>query len=144
MNKTLPILLLLLPSLLHASSLYEVIRVVDGDTIVVDYQGKPEKVRLLCVDTPESVHPDKSRNCERGRQASAYTKSRLAGKMVGLGFEKKKRGRYGRLLAYVILDGKNFNVELVEKGWSPYYTKYGESEKYHRAFVEAQSQNPIN
>jgi len=38
---------------------YKVVHVVDGDTIVVDYQGKHEKVRLLCVDTPESVHPDK-------------------------------------------------------------------------------------
>ena len=37
---------------------YKVIRVVDGDTIVIRYNGKYEKVRLLCVNTPESVHPD--------------------------------------------------------------------------------------
>ncbi len=41
---------------------YRVIRVVDGDTIVVDYHGKYEKVRLLCVNTPESVHRDKKQN----------------------------------------------------------------------------------
>jgi len=51
----------IIPALAIAGQ-YKVIRVVDGDTIVVDYQGKHEKVRLLCVNTPESVHPDKKQN----------------------------------------------------------------------------------
>ena len=115
------------------------LRVVDGDTIVIDFYGKKEKIRLLNVDTPESVHPDLSRNTPMGKKASDYTRNRLAGKSISLEFEKKKRGRYGRLLAYVIIKGQNFNLELVEEGWSQYYTKYGNSPTYHDQFSEAQA-----
>mgnify|MGYP005733608703 CR=1 FL=1 len=48
----------------------KLIRVVDGDTIVVNYKGKEDRVRLLCVDTEESVHPKKDRNTEFGRKTS--------------------------------------------------------------------------
>ncbi|SDU27477.1 thermonuclease family protein [Desulfobacula phenolica] len=123
---------------------YKVLRVIDGDTIDINYNDKKERVRMLCVNTPESVHPDQSKNCEMGRKASAYTKYRLAGKSVDLEFESKTRGKYGRLLAYVILDGENFNLELIQKGWSKYYTKYGTSERHHAKFLtwekEARSQ----
>ena len=111
---------------------------VDGDTIAISFHGKPEKVRLLCVNTPESVHPDPSRNVPIGKVASEYTRDRLTGKYVDLEFEGARRGNYGRLLAYVIVDGVNFNLELVKEGLSPYYTKYGRSEKYDREFREAE------
>jgi endonuclease YncB( thermonuclease family) len=58
--------LLLLPTLALGAQ-HRVIRVVDSDTIVVDYYGKAEKVRLLCVNTPESVHPDPSKNVPMGK-----------------------------------------------------------------------------
>jgi micrococcal nuclease len=143
--KTTPILitsilttfLLILP-ILSSAAQHKVIRVVDGDTIVVNYKGKPEKVRLLCVNTPESVHPDKKQNTFMGKMASDYTKERLKGKYVDLEFEGAFRGRYGRLVAYVFVDGKNFNLELVREGLSPYYTKYGLSEKYDQEFREAE------
>ncbi len=45
---------------------------------------------------------------------------------------------YGRLLAYVFVDGVNFNLELVREGLSPYYTKYGLSERYDQEFREAE------
>tara|TARA_B100000614_G_C14556047_1_gene495563 strand:- start:2483 stop:3109 length:627 start_codon:yes stop_codon:yes gene_type:complete len=131
------ILILILTTAVHAGQ-YPVIHVVDGDTIDILFQGKKERVRMLCVDTPESVHPDRSRNTPLGAEASTYTKSRLAGEFVDLEFESKRRGKYGRLLAYVIVDGQNFNLELVREGWSPYYTKYGESEKHHAEFVAAE------
>ena len=79
---------------------------VDGDTIVVNYHGKYEKVRLLCVDTPESVHRDKNRNVPMGKVTSKYTRNRLMGKYVNLEFEGRRRGHYGCLLAYVFLHGK--------------------------------------
>lgn len=119
---------------------YPVLKVIDGDTIQILFNGKKEKIRMLNVDTPESVHPDHSRNSEMGKNASKYTKSRLQEKYVDLEFEGKKRGKYGRLLAYVIIDGRNYNLELVQKGWSPYYTKYGESQKYHSEFLAAEKQ----
>jgi len=68
------VLFLSLPGLAVAAQ-YKVIRVVDGDTIVIDYNGNPEKVRLLCVNTPESVHPDKKQNVPMGTVASQYAKN---------------------------------------------------------------------
>lgn len=121
------------------ASKYRVLRVVDGDTIDIEYRGKKERIRMLNVDTPESVHPDKGRNTRMGHKASAYAKKHLSGQQVSLEFEGRKRGRYGRLLAYVILDGKNFNLELVKNGWSPYYTKYGQSQRYHSSFRSAET-----
>ena len=118
---------------------YQVVRVVDGDTIVIRYNGKYEKVRLLFVDTPESVHPDKKQNIPMGKVASRYTQKKLIGKSVDLEFELKRlRGNYGRLLAYVFVDGQNINLDLVRQGLSPYYTKYGKSEKYDAEFRSAE------
>ena len=51
-----------------------VIRVVDGDTFVANVNGTEEKIRLIGVDTPESVHPDKSKNTKEGKDASARNK----------------------------------------------------------------------
>jgi micrococcal nuclease len=133
-------LLIISPTLIIAGQ-YQVIRVVDGDTIVIRYNGKYEKVRLLCVNTPESVHPDKKQNIPMGKVASKYTQKKLTGKDVKLEFEiKKLRGNYGRLLAYVFVDGQNLNLDLVRQGLSPYYTKYGKSEKYDAGFRAAEKQ----
>lgn len=93
-----------------------VLRVVDGDTIVVNYNGAEEKVRLIGVDTPESVHPDSGRNNEAGIAASEYTKNRLEGQEVDLEFDVQQRDIYGRLLAYVYIDGVMFNKILLEDG----------------------------
>ena len=120
---------------------YKVIRVVDGDTIVIDFLGKKEKVRLLCVNTPESVHPDKKQNIPMGKVASKYAQKKLLGKYIDLEFESNRlRGNYGRLLAYVFVDRRNFNIDLVRQGLSPYYTKYGKSQKYDSEFRAAEKQ----
>lgn len=129
--------LIILPVVLYAGQ-YSVIRVVDGDTIIINFKGKKERVRLLRVNTPESVHPDKKQNIPMGKTASDFAKKSLKGKYVDLEFEGPFKGRYGRLLAYVFVDGTNFNLELVEQGLSPYYTKYGPSEKYDKEFREAE------
>ena len=79
-------------------------RVVDGDTIVVNIAGKEEKVRLIGIDTPESVHPDSKKNSVKGLEASEYTKSVL--KKDGVVYLEKdvsERDSYGRLLRYVWL-----------------------------------------
>jgi micrococcal nuclease len=121
---------------------YQVVRVVDGDTIVIKYNGKYEKVRLLCVNTPESVHPDKKQNIPMGKVAARYTQKKLIdeyGEYVDLEFEiDRLRGNYGRLLAYVFVDGQNLNLDLVRQGLSPYYTKYGRSQKYDAEFRAAE------
>jgi micrococcal nuclease len=130
--------LIAVPSLAVAGQ-YKVVRVVDGDTIVIKYGGKYEKVRLLCVNTPESVHPDKKQNIPMGKVASRYTQKKLTGKYVKIEFEiDRLRGNYGRLLAYVFIDGQNLNIDLVRQGLSPYYTKYGKSQKYDTEFRAAE------
>lgn len=99
-----------------SSKLYTVTRVVDGDTIVVDIDGTAETVRLIGVDTPESVHPDADKNTEAGVAASDYTKAALEGKEVELELDVQERDKYGRLLAYVYLDGVMYNKTLLEEG----------------------------
>lgn len=79
-----------------------VVRVIDGDTIVVRLSGQEEDVRLIGVDTPETVKPDTPVQCF-GERASHFTKRRLTGRRVRLVFGVERRDVYGRLLAYVYL-----------------------------------------
>ena len=97
---------------------YKVIRVVDGDTIIVEFGDVEERVRLIGIDTPESVHADEAKNTIEGKIASDFTKSKLEGKNVNLEFDIEERDQYGRLLAYVWLDGKMFNRVLLEEGYA--------------------------
>jgi micrococcal nuclease len=66
---------------------------------------------------PWSVHPDAKQNIPMGKVASEYTKSRLKGKYIELEFEGPTRGKYGRLLGYIFVDGENFNLEFVDCVW---------------------------
>jgi micrococcal nuclease len=98
-----------------AEATVRVSRVVDGDTIEVRRGGRAEDVRLIGVDTPETVKPDTPVQCF-GERASHFTKRRLTGKRVRLVFGVERRDVYGRLLAYVYLDGRFFNPILVRRG----------------------------
>ena len=95
-----------------------VVRVIDGDTIRVRVQGKEYTVRLIGVDTPETVHPTKTVQ-HFGAEASAYTKAALEAKTVTLEADPTgdTKDRYGRLLRYVHLDGENFNGRLIREGY---------------------------
>jgi len=97
---------------------YRVVQVFDGDTIVVRRAGgTDETIRLLGADTPETHHPRKPVQCY-GPEASAYTTRRLFGKVVRLEDDVERRDIYGRRLAYVYLDGVNFEAELLRKGYA--------------------------
>ena len=122
-----------------SDNLYEVVRVVDGDTIVINYNGKDEKVRLIGVDTPESVHSDKSKNTKEGVKVSDYTKSKLTGKMVSIELDVEERDKYGRILAYVYLDGEMYNKHLLEIGYAKVAT-YPPNVKYVEDFKELQKE----
>ena len=119
---------------------YAVVRVVDGDTIIIERKGKRERVRFLRVNTPESVHPDKKRNTPMGKVTSNFAKERLSGKSVTLEFEGEQRDRYDRLLAYIFVGEENFCLTLVEEGMSPYYTPYGLSKNYDAEFRKAEQE----
>ena len=101
-----------------SDELYEVIKVVDGDTIQIRFNGKKERLRLIGIDTPESVHSDETKNTENGKLASEYTKQLLTGKFVKLEFDVEERDQYGRLLAYVYLDGEMINKKLIKDGYA--------------------------
>lgn len=116
---------------------YIVKYVIDGDTFVINYQGKDRKVRLIGIDTPESVHEDKKRNTHEGKIASDYTKKRLEGKEVRLEFDVKKFDDYGRLLAYCYFNDKLYNIELLEIGYAKTYT-LPPNVKYSKEFKEVQ------
>jgi endonuclease YncB( thermonuclease family) len=98
--------------------------VTDGDTVSVEVYGKAQPVRLIGVDTPETVAPDQPIGCY-GKKASAYTKKILTGKLVRLEIPRigDSEDAYGRTLAYLYLDTDKegsyehfFNEDLVELG----------------------------
>lgn len=104
-----------------------VVRTIDGDTILIELNGTKEYVRLLGVDTSESVKPGTPVE-EGSLEASDYTKQ-LEGKRIILTYDTDKRDFFGRLLAYVWLESDNgqlicWNVELIKQGHSELYTKY--------------------
>jgi micrococcal nuclease len=101
-----------------AAAEWAVVRVVDGDTIEVARGGNAtDTVRLLGINTPETHHPTKSVECF-GPEAAAFTEEHLAGRSVQLEDDIEARDRYGRRLAYVIVDGERFNDELLRRGYA--------------------------
>lgn len=93
----------------------EVVRVVDGDTLEARIAGEIEDVRLIGVDTPETVKPGEPVQCF-GLRASRFTHRELEGRPVRLVFGVERRDVYGRLLAYVYLGERFFNPILVRRG----------------------------
>jgi micrococcal nuclease len=110
----------------RAGEFRKVVRVVDGDTIVV---SPNEKVRLIGVDTPETVHPKKAVECF-GKEAKQFTRDAVEGKSVRLILDKvntkrRHKDRYGRTLAYAYLaDGTMLNRELIRQGYAHAYTRF--------------------
>ena len=121
------------------SATYSVVKVIDGDTIDVMVNGTKERIRMIGVNTPETVDPRKPVECF-GREASSKTKSLLAGKKVILEKDDSQgdRDKYNRLLRYVVLpDSTNVNLALIEQGYAYEYT-YNTPYKYQADFKNAQ------
>lgn len=123
-----------------SSNTFEVKKVVDGDTLEIERYGRIDKVRLIGIDTPETLDPRKPVQCF-GREASDKTKGLLTGKQVKLEFDPAvgEKDKYGRLLAYVWNDGKMINQELLEGGYATEYTYRSQTYKYQSEFKNAQS-----
>src|SRR6478672_11446632 len=97
-------------------------RVVDGDTVIVRAGGGALRVRLLGIDTPETVDPDRPVGCF-GPEASAYTKHLLTGRRVRLVYDRQLHDTYGRWLAYIYLERPGrpdvfVNARLVSAGYA--------------------------
>ena len=103
-------------------------RVIDGDTLILNVSGHDRRVRLLGVDTPETVHPKKKTEFY-GPEASNFTKKNLTGKKIWLEYDKSPRDKYNRHLAYIwlvkpqIIDENSiknymFNAKLLLGGYA--------------------------
>jgi micrococcal nuclease len=92
-----------------------VVRVVDGDTFEARVGGAVEDVRLIGVDTPETVKPGTPVQCF-GPQASRFAHRLLEGRTVRLVVGEERRDVYGRLLAYAFLEGRMVNAALLRRG----------------------------
>ncbi len=122
---------------MQQTGLFTVTKTVDGDTVHVTQAGmeEVEKVRLLAINTPERGRPWYA-------EATAALASLVQDKSVQLEPEKPgklQRDRYGRWLAYIIVDGKNANVEMVRLGWTPYDSKYS-SDRYEKEMRAAEEE----
>lgn len=118
---------------------FKVLNVVDGDTVAVEINGQKEVLRLIGINTPETVDPRKPVECF-GIEASKKAKEILTGKMVRLEKDETQgeRDKYNRLLRYVYLeDGTNFNKLMIEEGYAYEYT-YNTPYKYQADFKSAQ------
>ena len=124
---------------------YPVLKVIDGDTISIMKDGKAVTLRLIGLDTPETVDPRKPVQCF-GKVASDKAEELLTGKMVRLEFDASQGtlDKYGRTLAYVFLPAHAdvpaeifFNEYMIAEGYGHEYT-YNLSYKYRKEFKEAQ------
>ena len=125
----------------------EVVRVVDGDTIRVQISGRTEgpgagsatvgqeySVRLLGIDTPETVRPGTPVECF-GREASAAAKALLEGETVRMVDDVENVDRYDRLLRYVYIGDEMANARLVVNGYASAYT-YPPNVRHADLFVQ--------
>ena len=120
---------------------YSVIKVVDGDTISVNINGNTETIRLIGINTPETVDPRKPVECF-GVEASNRAKELLTGKKVILETDSTQgeRDKYDRLLRYVWLeDGTFFNKIMISDGYAYEYT-YDTPYKYQTEFKQAETE----
>ena len=93
---------------------YEVIRVIDGDTVELK---NGERLRYNDIDTPETVHPSKPIECY-GEEASKKNKELVEGETILVELGNPEKDRYGRLLGYVYIDDLFVNAELVRGGYA--------------------------
>lgn len=124
---------------------HKVVKVVDGDTLAIELNGKSETVRLIGLDTPEVVDPRKPVQCF-GREASDEAKKVLTGQSVRIETDPSQgeRDKYDRLLAYVYVPADSdpkgifFNKYMIAEGFGHEYT-YAVPYKYQAEFKAAEA-----
>lgn len=122
--------------------LEKIINVIDGDTVEIMQNCRLEHVRLIGINTPETVDPRRKVQCF-GKEASDYAKKTLSGASVFIETDEVSgtRDKYGRLLGYIILeDQTNFNQTMIEKGYAYESTYEGQHYKYREQFKSAQTE----
>lgn len=126
--------------------LYSVTSVVDGDTFIIKKGKQSLTIRMLGINTPETVDRRKAKECF-GEEASLETKKLLNGQRVKLSTSPNReiKDKYGRYLAYVYLEDNFFvNEYLVEYGYAREYTygsAYSLQKKFKKKEKDAQRKN---
>ncbi|GIU68676.1 MAG: hypothetical protein KatS3mg093_431 [Candidatus Parcubacteria bacterium] len=110
----------LLIKFLDEKEYFYVERVIDGDTV----SGNNKTIRLLGINAPEKNEP-------YYEEAKKFLEKEVLNKTVSLKFEKEKKDKYGRTLAYLFLNEENINLKSIENGFSNYYFPSGRSKEYN-------------
>lgn len=119
-----------------------VIRVVDGDTLRVQVGEEEETVRLVGIDTPETVDPRRDVECFGEESTQAMTEL-VSGQSVRLERDstQQNRDRYGRLLRFVFLsDGRDVGLELISAGVAQESLYSNKPHAYHDLYVQAEQE----
>lgn len=117
-----------------------VVKITDGDTIQLEAEngGKPERVRLIGIDAPETRNTGKKQKHPLGAKSREYLDYLLSERVVRLEYDVVKTDKYGRTLAYVYLkDGTFVNAKMVEEGYAQVVT-YPPNVRYADLFLELQ------
>lgn len=116
----------------------ELVKSIDGDTSTFLYNGAKENVRYLLIDTPETNHP-KLGVQPFGQEAKERTAELLQKGKITIEFDVGERiDKYGRLLAYVYVDGKSVQKTLLEEGLARVAYVYPPNTRYLDEFEEAE------
>ena len=119
---------------------YTVVHVADGDTIDIEKEGAKVRVRLLGINSPESVDPRRSVECY-GKESKTFMIGLVTDKKVRLELDplKPEKDEYDRVLAYVFTEqGVFVNQQMIEQGYAYEYTYKSEKYKYQENFKSAQ------
>ncbi len=123
----------------ETTNTFKVVKVIDGDTFSVSSDNQTLKVRVLGINTPETVDPRRKVECF-GKEASDKAKSLLTGQTVKLETDPTQddKDKYGRLLRYVYLpNNKDYGLEMIKSGYAYEYT-YDLPYKYQNEYKSAQ------
>lgn len=119
------------------------VRVVDGDTLLVELDGEEERVRLLNIDTPETVHPQQPVQCMGPEAAERMEGLVSPGDQLSLEFDEERTDHYDRLLAGVFLDEVFINEQMARDGFgAPVH--YAPNDRFLDRIEEAWTQAEVD
>ncbi|AXH99635.1 thermonuclease [Sporosarcina sp. PTS2304] len=118
----------------------ELVKTIDGDTIKIIYEGKEVNVRYLLIDTPETNHPRLGKQ-PFGQQAKTRNQELLQKGQLEIEFDiGDKYDKYGRLLAYIYIDGESVQGQLLKEGLARVAYVYPPNTRHLESFKTAESQ----
>lgn len=116
----------------------DVISVIDGDTIKIDFEGKEQTVRYLLIDTPETNHPTIGKQ-PLGTEATAENKRIIESGEASIEFDEGGRyDKYDRLLAYIYVDGESVQEQMLASGLARVAYIYPPNTRYADEFKEVE------